>query len=53
VASRLLTAAVLFLFAAGVLHDARYGAIFAACLVVVGIPLDLLRLRRNRRQGQT
>ena len=50
VLSRIATAAILFLFAALVLRDARYGGFFAAALIVVGIPLDLFRLRRDRRQ---
>jgi hypothetical protein len=44
---RLGCAAVFFLVSALVLRDARYGAIFAGCWIAVGVPLDLLRLRRD------
>jgi len=47
---RLGYAAAFFLISALVFREARYGAIFAGCWIIVGVPLDLVRLHRDARE---
>jgi hypothetical protein len=50
VVQRLVVAGLLLTFSTFVLRDASYGFVFAASWVAVGMPLDLVRLRRRRRE---